>query len=152
MGNGEIRAALAAIKNTKKISWMAESSAVSLVEQNHEIAIEVADAFPEAILEIVEIAPEEALKIADSNPGEILNIANYLARIHKFDAVLDIIESFPSYAARIVSFTEKYGINPVVAFAKVKDGGSRIEIAKKYPVRVIELEKNGQHFLQIVQP
>lgn len=130
----KIRAASAAIKNKEEeISWMAESSAVLLVEQNHKIATKVADIFPDAISEIVEIAPEEALKIAEANPGEILNIANHLARIHEFDAVMDIIESFPSYAARIVSFTEKYGVNPVVAFLKVKDGGSKIEIAKKNP-------------------
>ena len=143
-GNGEIRAAQAATNNkTKKgnIGWMAVSSAVLCVEEDHEIAVEVADIFPDAIPEILEIAPEKALEIAKSNPGEVLDIVNYLAKIRKIDIIMDIIESFPKYAARIVAFTEKYGVNPVTAFSRVKDGGSRIEIARKNPKFMDEFVK-----------
>ena len=105
---------------------------VSLVETNHEKALEAIDNYPEAIPDIIEIAPEKAIEIAEANPGEILNIARELARNKELKIVMDLVEKFPNYAKRILILNEKYGIDPLKTFLKVKDNSIRIAIAKTH--------------------
>ncbi|MCK4800044.1 hypothetical protein KAS31_03640 [Candidatus Parcubacteria bacterium] len=118
--------------DSRRMDCMSFRQVISLVETNHEKALEAIDNYPEAITDIIEIAPEKAIEIAEANPDEILNIAGELARNKEFKTVMDLVEKFPNYAKRILIFNEKYGIDPLKTFLKVEDNNTRIAIARTH--------------------